>query len=94
MLLSKGFVKCIKKYYSKYTNMNVAKFEIFSCCSSYKELRLQTISSFNKVSGESFNILLINTYVNFEQLCTMFIIIIIIINRSLTILNKSENATS
>ena len=27
MLLSKGFVKCMKKYYSKYTNMNVAKYQ-------------------------------------------------------------------
>ena len=27
MLLSKGFVKYIKKYYKKYTNMNVAKYQ-------------------------------------------------------------------
>ena len=27
MLLSKVFIKCMKKFYSKYTNMNVVKYQ-------------------------------------------------------------------
>ena len=55
MLLSKGFVKCIKKYYSKYKIWMLQSIKIFSSC---KQLLLQNISAFNIVSAESFNILL------------------------------------
>ena len=58
----------MKKYYSKYQKWMLQNIKIFLCCSSYKQLLLQNISAFNIVSGESFNILLTNYSVSFEQL--------------------------
>ena len=49
--------------------MNVAKYQdLFMLFKLQAIIFLQNISAFNIVSGKSFNILLTNNYVSFEQL--------------------------
>ena len=69
MLLSKVFVKCMKKYYSKYTNMNIAKYQDLFLLFKLQAITFTKYQCLNiVVSGEKFNILLTNNYVSFEQL--------------------------